>query len=306
MRVLVAYDGSAGAELAASFVLGGRWPDGSSARVVAVIEPTAALDPSMPGAPSRLTSSPELEAEIQEYLAAEVDAPVGRRRAAGLEADGGVARGRPASVLVDEARQSAADLVVIGSRGHGPIASLVLGSVSAEVVDHAPCPVVVARDARHDRVLFATDGSVSAEDAESLIDEWPIFDGTTIRVLSVAEDIRPWHTGVAPTMVRQVAAAHAEELQKAKAAHEVLVHETAERLTAAGRAADAALRVGDAAAEIVAEAESWGADLVVMGSRGRTGLTRILLGSVARNVLQGSRSSVLIVRDRSRDGSPPS
>jgi nucleotide-binding universal stress UspA family protein len=64
--------------------------------------------------------------------------------------------------------------------------------------------------------------------------------------------------------------------------------------------------VGDAAAEIVAEAESWGADLVVMGSRGRTGLTRILLGSVARNVLQGSRSSVLIVRDRSRDGSPPS
>jgi nucleotide-binding universal stress UspA family protein len=301
MRLLVAYDGSAGAELAASFVVGGHWPDGSSARVVADIEPTAALVPSMPGAPSRLASSPEIEAEIEDFLRGEVDGLVGRLRTAGLEANGAVSRGRPASILVEEASRSAADLVVIGSRGHGPIASLVLGSVSAEVVDHAPCPVLVARGARRDRVLFATDGSVSADQAESLIREWPIFEGTTVRVLSVAEDIRPWHTGVAPTMVRQVAAAHAEELRKAKAAHEALAHETAQRLTATGHAADAAIRVGDAAAEIIAEAESWGADLVVMGSRGRTGLTRILLGSVARNVLQGSRSSVLIVRDRSHE-----
>jgi nucleotide-binding universal stress UspA family protein len=61
--------------------------------------------------------------------------------------------------------------------------------------------------------------------------------------------------------------------------------------------------VGDAAAEIVEEASSWPADLVVLGSRGLTGLTRIVLGSVARNVLQGSQSSVLVVRGGVQEGS---
>ena len=60
--------------------------------------------------------------------------------------------------------------------------------------------------------------------------------------------------------------------------------------------ADATLRVGDAAAEIIEEASSWGADLLVLGSRGLTGLSRLVLGSVARNVLQGSDRSVLVVR----------
>jgi nucleotide-binding universal stress UspA family protein len=57
------------------------------------------------------------------------------------------------------------------------------------------------------------------------------------------------------------------------------------------------VRNGDAAGEIVAVAERRGADLIVLGSRGRTGLRRLLLGSVARNVVSGSTASVLIVRD---------
>ncbi|MCZ7538316.1 MAG: universal stress protein [Acidimicrobiia bacterium] len=57
------------------------------------------------------------------------------------------------------------------------------------------------------------------------------------------------------------------------------------------------MRVGDAAAEILEEASTWRADLIVLGSRGLTGLSRLLLGSVARNVLQGTESSVLIVHD---------
>jgi len=49
--------------------------------------------------------------------------------------------GYPAEVLVDEAREAA--LVVVGSRGHGGFASMLLGSVSHEVAQHASCPVVI-------------------------------------------------------------------------------------------------------------------------------------------------------------------
>jgi nucleotide-binding universal stress UspA family protein len=49
-----------------------------------------------------------------------------------------ILHGRPATMIVEEARDFAADVVMVGSRGHGAIATLILGSVSAGVVDHAP------------------------------------------------------------------------------------------------------------------------------------------------------------------------
>jgi nucleotide-binding universal stress UspA family protein len=67
-------------------------------------------------------------------------------------------------------------------------------------------------------------------------------------------------------------------------------------LRESGRLAEALVRRGDPAAEIVALAEERRADLVVLGSRGRSALAEIVLGSVARNVLAGSKASVLVVR----------
>jgi len=306
MRVLLAYDASKGAEQAASLAIATPWPSGSSVRVVAVMEPTAALVPGPPMATARMMSSPDVEAQIVDFLQAEVAALVGRLEAAGLEAAGNVLRGRPATVLVEEAGTYEADLVLVGSRGHGPIASLVLGSVSAEVVDHAPCPVLVARGTGADRVLLASDGSFHAAHAESIIAHWPIFADAHIRVVSVAEVARPWHSGIAPTMYRQAMVAYAKDVDEAKTRHLDVARDAAARLNAAGRTVDATLRVGDAAAEIIEEASSWGADLVVLGSRGLTGLTRLVLGSVARNVLHGSTSSVLVVRDATKASVPGS
>ena len=221
---------------------------------------------------------------------------VDRFRRAGIEAEGVVLTGRPASVVVDEAQRLGADLVVAGSRGHGPIASLVLGSVSAELVDRAHSPVLVVRGDTADRVLFPTDGSPSALDAEKVLTAWPVFEGAAIRVLSVADVPRPWQSGLAPTMVRQVMDAYARDLEDATEQHEALARDASGRMTAAGRTVETTVRTGDAAAEIIDEASAWPADLVVMGSRGLTGLSRFVLGSVARNVLQGSPSSVLVVR----------
>jgi nucleotide-binding universal stress UspA family protein len=58
-----------------------------------------------------------------------------------------VRQGNPAQVLIDEAAD--ADLLVVGSRGHGGFAEVLLGSVSMHCVHHAPCPVAVIRPARH-------------------------------------------------------------------------------------------------------------------------------------------------------------
>ena len=143
-------------------------------------------------------------------------------------------------------------------------------------------------------MIFATDGSVPSAAAEAVLSTWPIFERLPIHVVSVADVAEPWHTGIAPTMYRQVIEAHATDLAEAKAEHTRIAEDMTARLRALGRQAEAAVRNGDAAAEIIAAAAEVHAGLVVIGSRGRTGLASAMLGSVARNVLHGSAASVLV------------
>jgi nucleotide-binding universal stress UspA family protein len=293
MRALLAFDGSAGAEVAIALVAATHWPQGSSVRVVSVLEPS--LGPVFGPPTFTYTWFAEAEAQARKELESEVAKVVGRLKDAGIDADGVVVPGRAATVLLEESAKYEADVVVAGSRGRGRIASLILGSVSAELVDHSPCPVLVARQPSAQRVLLATDGSAHANRAEQLIAEWPTFGEAQIRVLSVAEVVPPWHTGLAPTMYAAALEAYSKDLADARAAHTALASDAASRLEAAGRSVESKMREGDAAMEIIEEAATWPADLIVIGSRGRTGISRLVLGSVARNVLQGSQCSVLIV-----------
>ena len=59
----------------------------------------------------------------------------------GVEAEGVAVEGNPATKLIEQARDAA--LLVVGSRGHGTAASLLLGSVSQRLAHHAPCPLVI-------------------------------------------------------------------------------------------------------------------------------------------------------------------
>jgi nucleotide-binding universal stress UspA family protein len=294
MRILLAYDGSNSAMQAADLVGAVTWPTDTTVRVVTVIEPTmVALTTWDAVGPDY----PEADDQITEYYKGELAGSVRRLASSGRSVESAVLRGRPATVIVDEARAFGADLVVIGSRGRGTITSLVLGSVSAEVVDHAPCPVLVARRPGVRRVTFATDGSPAAVSAQRLLSGWPIFGAVPVQVVSVADVPEPWHTGIAPTMYVQVMEAHARDLADAKLEHQRIATESVETLRAAGVDASAETAVGDAAAEIIAASETWVADLIVLGSRGRTGLARLVLGSVARNVAHGSSASILVVRE---------
>jgi nucleotide-binding universal stress UspA family protein len=292
MRVLLAFDGSAGAAEAVALAQTIAWPADSRLRIVSVVEPGAWIPP-LPRVP--MTSAPVLEPELVAYFE-ERQAEIVERFALAGGIEAAILRGRPASAIIDDARDFAADLVVLGSRGHGPVASLVLGSVSAEMVDHAPCPVLVARRGTVSRVVIATDGSQSARAAEDVVAGWPIFDGVPIDLVSVADAIRPWTSGIAPMFQRQAVDVYTQDLHDAIQAAESVAFEAAARLREAGRDADAAVGRGDPAAGIIDFAEKRQADLIVIGSRGRSALAEIVLGSVARNVLAGSKVSVLVVR----------
>src|SRR3990172_6753722 len=86
--------------------------------------------------PSEL--APDLPARIP-------SAPAASLQEGGRSVQSAVIRGRAATAIVEEARRFGADLVIVGSRGHGALEEMLLGSVSAEGVDHAPCPVLEIR-----------------------------------------------------------------------------------------------------------------------------------------------------------------
>ena len=87
--------------------------------------------------------------------------------------------------------------------------------------------------------------------------------------------------------------------------HEELARAMADELRREGIEAEPECREGDAATELLAAARAWRADLIVMGTHGRTGLARLLLGSVARNVLHHATCSVLITRAAEHSPSLP-
>lgn len=286
MRVLLAIDGSASSAAACQLTASLPWPGGSVIHVLGVSEDE---------------ESDWLDGPDADFMVA-IRETVEQLRAAGLNARRLVVPGRPASLIVDVANDLGAELVIVGSRGRGPLTSMLLGSVSAEVVDHAPCPVFVVRSPAASRVLLAVDGSAAANSAVAFLASTRFLTGCRLEVLTVAAarsrvpvDMLSPFPGVPPeapddALVGQVRA----ETQAAMAAA---------TLARAGHDVRWSVSQGGAAHEILAAAEAFGSELVVLGSRGLTGLSRLVLGSVARNVLLHTDASVLIVHEPLREGS---
>ena len=143
---------------------------------------------------------------------------------------------------------------------------------------------------------MGTDGSPDAEHAIDFMAASGLWSGATIRVATVIDLPTAWWLGVTP-MDAVVSTETARTVQAEASRHgQEVAQAAATRLSAAGYAADAVVREGDSAGMLVAEAGDWGADLIVVGTRGHGRLRRFLLGSTARNVLHHAPMSVLIVR----------
>jgi nucleotide-binding universal stress UspA family protein/uncharacterized membrane protein YfcA len=181
----------------------------------------------------------------------------------------------PFTEIVEQAEASAMDIIVMGRRDKSDLLRAMLGSTTAKVIGHTHSDVlVVPRDARiaAKGILLPVDGSRFSDRATekviTMIRQCPV----PLTVMSVAADER-------------LKADARENVAQAKAL-----------LDKAGISARIALRDGQPAEAIVAAASECGADLIVMGSHGRTGLERLLVGSVSERVIGSSQSPIMIVK----------
>jgi nucleotide-binding universal stress UspA family protein len=291
MRVLVATDFSPHAEDALVLVAGLGMPAGSAVRIVHVVEPFPAISAF---APTSMITLAEGEREIT----AELDRKIALFRDRGLVVQTALVIGRPADMIVDEAQRFHADLVVVGSRGRRRVAATLLGSVSAEVVDRAPCPVLVARGRALTRLILAEDGSEIAAAGADLVTNVPALRALPVQVVSVVDAPYPFtaaNSDAGPSMHAAIQAYY-DSLPSLREATSRIANDRSAKLSAAGVTVTADVREGDAADELIGAAAANGADGIVIGSHGRTGISRLFLGSVARTVLFNAPCSVLIVR----------
>jgi nucleotide-binding universal stress UspA family protein len=135
-RIVVGVDGSAASMRALMWALGQAEATG------AVVEAVCAWDiPTGYGEGPTVLDGEDLAVAAERSLAAAVEPVAAEHPAARVQRR--ALRGHPAAVLLDQAKD--ADLLVVGSHGHGGFVGALLGSVSLHCVHHATCPVVVVR-----------------------------------------------------------------------------------------------------------------------------------------------------------------
>jgi len=205
-----------------------------------------------------------------------------------------VVEGVPWDRIVDLVRADHAfDLVVIGTRGRTGVARWVLGSVAEQVVRHAPCSVLVARGrgehAPFDHVVCPVDFSDASSEAVRQ---------AALLAAPGGEGLSLWHVitppvlhGTVPTpdLVADLDRRATLELERWAARIE----------PKPGVAVRCDIRVGDPSSEVLSAVdEDDSIDLIAVGSHGRTGIRRVLLGSVADRIVRYAPCPVLVARAR--------
>jgi nucleotide-binding universal stress UspA family protein len=206
----------------------------------------------------------------------------------------------PVEAIIEEARRRRAGVIVVGSRGLGFARRLMLGSVSRGVVRRAGCPVLVVngRRRRIKRVVLATDGSRNASRALGfLLARLEPSAGARVKVVRVLEPVLPRTRALLPAPVRGAVIASAARVnaERARQARREVAG-AAVLLKRAGWRARGIVREGVPLVELLREAATFRADLLVVGARGTGGVARLLLGSVAEGVLDRSPVPVLLVK----------
>ncbi|MBR9989820.1 MAG: universal stress protein [Gemmatimonadetes bacterium] len=192
----------------------------------------------------------------------------------------------PAMAVLNVASEVEADLIIVGGTRHGAVARALLGTTAQRVLRGATAPVLVHRSLgiALRRVLLTTDLSeLSARVHGRGVELAALLSDTAepeLRTLLVVGYDIPL---IAPIEPRGFTAAGRQRL-------DAFLDDVGGARRPAAR-----VRVGDPAREIPAEAAEWEAELLVLGTHGRTGASRLLIGSVAESVLRSARCDILVI-----------
>ena len=194
----------------------------------------------------------------------------------GIDCETFVYRGEdPSMDIVNAAAMKHVDMIVMGTRGRTGIKKLIMGSVTGNVIGHAPCKVlVVPPGAKTDfrTILIATDGSIHSAAAASEAAAIAKRYGSSLVIVSVAPSTA--EVPLAEENVKQVMElSEKEDLKK-----------------------DGMVLQGKPHEVILEIARQKHAGLIVVGSHGRTGLTSLFMGSVTERVISLTESAVLVAK----------
>ncbi|ALE19102.1 universal stress protein [Lawsonella clevelandensis] len=202
--------------------------------------------------------------------------------------------GSPISMLLELSKE--ADMVVIGSRGLGGVAGALLGSVSASLVGHAHCPVVVVRDdmdlaPERNCIVVGADGSPVSELAVQIAYQEADAHGAELVAVNAWLD-RAVASSLAGLNLSNL------DWEQAKAEQTQVVQEELEKYDDGYESVTPQIVIRRESPEMALAEVGKGARMIVVGSHGRGGFTGMLLGSTSRALLRLSPVPLMVVRER--------
>jgi nucleotide-binding universal stress UspA family protein len=275
LKVLFASDLSKTALVARGLLASLTWPRGAELEVLHVVQQNAHAAAKK----EAMAFARELQAQL-----------VGRS----VSVCSSMRVGDPSTRIIARADEIGADLVVVGSRGRGPLVSSLLGTVSAAVVDRARCAVLVARTESIRGLALVDDGTTNTHAAVEAIARGSLFDAVHVTVVRVVDLQTPLGQGL--FQVREAYEQRDRVLASRTKQAAAVVDKRVAGLRALGRMAMGRVLTGETATELLSAARGVGADLMVIGAESNKPPGEGHLGAVARSVLLGFRGSVLIAR----------
>ena len=292
MKVLVPIDMTAAESAALNDAVARPWPPGAMFCLLHAVAPIY---------PPLLV--PRLFENVETKIRQRLDRSADPLKKAGWNVRTEALEGSPPRTINAFANEWRADLVMISSHDLSPLVRLCLGGTAQSVMRHAPCSVEIVRLRRDGsdrrggmKILAATDGSeFSAVALRSVaVRPWP--EGSKVKVISVPEFVLGKDACCLETHqlkeFRDLGATSIEDAKRCIATAEGI-------LTGCSLAVSTELpKYEDRPYQVILhDAEEWQADLIVVGSHGRSGFDRVVMGSVSEAVALHAKCSVEIIRE---------
>ena len=194
----------------------------------------------------------------------------------------------PTAFILDSAAAVKADLIAMGTHDHSRLTEMFAGSISHRVLLHATVPTLIVKGKARPvaRVLMAVEGREDTIRLHRWLTSHPFKNPVAVTILSVVPSLE---------MVNEQLMVKLKSWSEQNTQHaEQVVHDTSQTLAGPHFTVSTMVRTGDPATVVCEVGNSH--DLIVIGSHGRKGFDRFLLGSVSHGIVHRANTSVLVVR----------